>query len=277
MKQTRIIISVIFAVVAVVAITTASIGTAIHCGWITKFQIIPLILAGSVPWLLAWVIATFIFGRIYCSTVCPLGTFQDCVSRVSALLRKKSRYHYTPPIWSVRWFFLIVMLFAITGLSVTLTLVLDPYYSFNKMIAGVAIPGLTLGAIYVTLAEALSGILVMIIVMGLSFFWGRRLCNTICPVGTGLGLLSVSPIFRIDVNTDLCIGCNRCVDVCKSSCINPWEHTIDTTRCVVCFNCTSICPNKAITYTCRRFKLRHPLVMQNRTNATISQPTEGHS
>lgn len=264
-------------IVAVVAITTAAIGTAIHGGWISRIQIVPIILAAGVPWLLLWVLITFIFGRIYCSTVCPLGTFQDCISRVSAFARRGTHYRYSPPLWSVRWAFLIIMLVAMTGFSLTLTLILDPYYSFNKMIAGVAIPAFTLGAIYVSLAEAASGLLVFLIVLFLSAFWGRRLCNTICPVGTALGLVSVSPVFRIDINTDRCIGCNRCVEVCKASCIDPWAHTVDTTRCVVCFNCTAACNNNAITYTWRRFKLRHPLVMQNRPNATISRPPQRHT
>lgn len=274
LKKFRVAISLALAVVAVVAITTAAVGTAVHGGWISRIQIVPLILSAGVPWLLGWVVITFVFGRIYCSTVCPLGTFQDCISRVASYSRKGYRYRYSPPLWAVRWGFLIIMVFALTGFSLTLTLILDPYYSFNKMIAGVAIPAFTLGAIYVTIAEAVSGLLVFIIVMFMSAFWGRRLCNTICPVGTGLGLLSVSPVFRIDINTDRCIGCNKCVEVCKSSCINPWDHTVDTTRCVVCFNCTSVCSNKAITYTCRRFRLRHPLVMQNRSNATVSRPLE---
>lgn len=276
LKRIRVIVSVTLAIVAVVAITTAAIGTAIHCAWISKLQIIPLILSAGVPWLITWVVITFIFGRVYCSSVCPLGTLQDCISNVSMRARKTS-YRYAPPVWSVRWFFLIIMLVAITGFSLTLTLILDPYYSFNKIIAGVAIPAFTLGAIYVTIAEALSAVLVLIIVLFLSAFWGRRLCNTICPVGTGLGLLSVSPVFRIDINTDRCIGCNKCVEVCKSSCIDPWSHTVDPTRCVVCFNCLNACNNKAISYTCRRYRLRHPLLMQNRTNATISRPSQRHS
>ena len=267
----------VLAVVAVVAITTAAVGTAMHGGWISHIQIVPIILSSGLPWLIAWVVITYVFGRIYCSTVCPLGTFQDCVSRVSAFATKGKRYHYSAPLWPVRWLFLIVMLIAISGFSLTLTLILDPYYSFNKMIAGVAIPAFTLGAIYVSIAEALSGLLVFLIVTYFSAFKGRRLCNTVCPVGTALGFVSISPVFRIDVNTDRCIGCNKCVDVCKASCIDPWSHTVDTTRCVVCFNCINVCNNNAINYTWRRFRLRRPLVMQNRPNATISQPIDRHS
>lgn len=264
LKQTRVVVSVVLGIVAVVAITTAAVGTAVYGGWISRIQIVPLMLAAALPWIVGWIVLTFVFGRIYCSSVCPLGTLQDCISRVGAMARKGKRFSYIQPLWSVRWLFLLIMAIAITGLSTTLTLTLDPYYSFNKMICGVALPAFTLGAVYVQLATAVSALATLIVVMFLSLFWGRRLCNTICPVGTALGLVSISPVFRIDINTDKCIGCNKCVEVCKASCINPAEHTVDTTRCVVCFNCTAVCSNKAITYTCRRYRLRHPLLMQNR-------------
>lgn len=263
-KKTRVAVSAAIGIVAVTAITTSAIGVGVIGGFIEKIQIVPLILAGGLPWIIGWLLITFVFGRIYCSSVCPLGTFQDCISHVSIYALKRRKYSYTAPVWSVRWLFLLVMIIAITGLSLALTLALDPYTAFKKIITGVALPAFTLGAIKVSLGIAVTSLATLLIVMFLSAFWGRRLCNTICPVGTGLGLLSISPVFRIDINTDKCIGCNRCVEVCKSSCIDPNAHTVDTTRCLVCFNCTAVCNNNAITYTSNRHKLKHPMLMENR-------------
>lgn len=263
LKRVRVILSVLLGLVAITAITTLALGVGVIGGWISRLQIVPLILSAGLPWLVGWIVITFVFGRIYCSTVCPLGTLQDCISRVANYTRKGHRYRYAEPMWSVRWLFLIIMIIAITGLSLTLTFLLDPFFNFNRIMTGVAIPACTLGAVYVSLGTAVGGLAALLIVMFMSAFWGRRLCNTICPVGTGLGLLSISPVLRIDINTDLCIGCNRCVEVCKSSCINPDSHTVDTTRCVVCFNCTEVCCNHAITYTSNRHKLSHPLLMRN--------------
>lgn len=277
LKKTRVALSAVLGLVAIVAITTTAIGTAVHGGWITSLQIVPLIIADGATWVLAWFIVTFIFGRIYCSTVCPLGTMQDCISHAALKMRRHKRYHYSRPLWAVRWLFLAAMMLGLTGLSLTLTLTLDPYYSFNRIMTGVAIPAFTLGAFYVSLATAAAAAATFVVVLLLSATRGRLLCNTICPVGTALGLASISPVFRIDINTDRCTGCNRCVDVCKAACIDPWSHTVDTTRCVVCFNCTATCPNNAITYTCRRYRLRHPLLMQHRYNATVSRPSQRHT
>ena len=44
-------------------------------------------------------ILTVIFGRVYCSAVCPLGILQDMISRVGRLFRKKRKrkYKYQKP------------------------------------------------------------------------------------------------------------------------------------------------------------------------------------
>ena len=41
----------------------------------------------------------FLFGRIYCSSICPLGTFQDIIGFVSRRVKKKKVYrcHSSPP------------------------------------------------------------------------------------------------------------------------------------------------------------------------------------
>ena len=76
-KNIRIAVSVGLGAVAFFAAVTATTGIAVNAGWICKIQIINLILSGSLPILMGWMLLTFAFGRIYCSTVCPLGTIQD--------------------------------------------------------------------------------------------------------------------------------------------------------------------------------------------------------
>ena len=53
-------------------------------GWLAKIQFLPAVV-------LALIILTLIFGRIYCSVICPMGVFQDIVSRISSR-RKKKKY-----------------------------------------------------------------------------------------------------------------------------------------------------------------------------------------
>jgi polyferredoxin len=44
---------------------------------------------------------TLAFGRIYCSTLCPLGTLQDVVIRLSTTRRRRRRFRFAPPVTAV--------------------------------------------------------------------------------------------------------------------------------------------------------------------------------
>jgi len=58
-----------------------------------SIQLIPALLSLNVFVLIALVVLTLLFGRIYCSTICPLGVYQDIVSWKSRLFRKKAKQY----------------------------------------------------------------------------------------------------------------------------------------------------------------------------------------
>ncbi|MGD9580615.1 MAG: 4Fe-4S dicluster domain-containing protein, partial [Vampirovibrionia bacterium] len=77
---------------------------------------------------------------------------------------------------------------------------------------------------------------------------GRLYCNTICPVGSFLGLLSKYSYRKPRINDDMCVHCGKCEQVCKASCIDAKSAVIDYTRCVACFNCIDSCPQGGLQY-----------------------------
>ena len=60
-------------------------------GWLAKVQLLPAVLAMNFVVIAVLVLLTFIFGRIYCSVICPLGVMQDLVSWIHGR-RKKNRF-----------------------------------------------------------------------------------------------------------------------------------------------------------------------------------------
>ena len=60
-------------------------------GWMAKIQFLPALLALNVGVVVALVLLTLLFGRVYCSVICPLGVMQDIVSWVSGKDRKSTR------------------------------------------------------------------------------------------------------------------------------------------------------------------------------------------
>lgn len=87
-----------------------------------------------------------------------------------------------------------------------------------------------------------------LVIFFLAWRSGRTYCNTICPVGTVLGLVSRYSLFRPTIATEKCTSCGLCSRQCKASCIDSKSHTIDHSRCVTCMNCLEVCNRNAITY-----------------------------
>jgi hypothetical protein len=53
-------------------------------GWMAKVQLLPAVLAVNAGVVAALVLLTLLFGRVYCSVICPLGVFR--FSNISRLL-----------------------------------------------------------------------------------------------------------------------------------------------------------------------------------------------
>lgn len=238
---------------------------AIVAGYMNVFvrmQFMMAVLSGATFWLASWCLVAFVYGRIYCSTVCPLGTLMDCVSFVGMRFPRRSRYNYRQPLHGMRLFFLFLVLGCILAGWVLLPSFLDPYSAYARIVKQFfAYPfrGYADGVRFSLVSFSVAAFTAAVTV-GVAWRRGRTLCNTICPVGTLFGVIAKKSLLHADINTDKCINCGECERVCKSECINLMDHTVDTSRCVVCFNCMSVCPNNAITYRKGRHRLRTPLM-----------------
>lgn len=269
LRVVRVIVSLTMLALMTIALTTGEAAIARSLGWTAAIQIVPLTLAGATTGLVAWLVATMIFGRIYCSTVCPLGALQDVAARSRRIRRGwKARrpYHYTPPKNIVRLSVLALFIVCIViGFPLTVSL-LDPYSTYGRIGSELLRP----------VVEAFSGDPVIVsswlafavAAVTLAGVWitaaisGRTVCNTVCPVGSVLGILSRNSLLHFDIDTDLCTNCRSCERVCKSRCINLDDHLVDGSRCVTCFDCADICPEGAMRYTTRRKRLSTPLMQR---------------
>jgi ferredoxin-type protein NapF len=223
---------------------------------------------------------TALLGRIYCSTVCPLGILQDVISWIRKKTRRKFRYRFGKPQNRWRYGFLVLpFLVLLAGKSLIGFTLLDPYSIFGRITSDLFQPvymwlnnriaGILAGMdVYVLYPENISPAsvftyvlpsLMLALVVWFSFTRGRLYCNTVCPVGTILGLLSRVSLFRIRMVEDLCTKCGKCAIACKASCIRVKTLEVDFSRCVGCYNCIAVCPEDAIQY------LRTPFIANSRS------------
>lgn len=214
------------------------------------------------------VLLTALLGRVYCSTICPVGVFQDIVSRLKKKIRKKTRFRFSRPLNILRYSFLIATagLF-LAGVSLLIAL-LDPYSLFGRWISVLGRPvyeggnnliskGLFAMDNYALYPVVVSRVHTVSLIVSLAFLAlifilalrrGRIYCNSVCPVGTLLGLISKVAIFKVRIDRGKCTKCAKCVFVCKSECIDIKTQTVDFSRCVACYNCLKVCPENCIDY-----------------------------
>lgn len=249
--------------VAVAAGVTLCVAAGVRCA-LTRMQLLPAVLAGSAAWVLLWAVATMALGRIYCSTACPMGALMDGVARLRMAWERVRRdgprgvrpYRWRPASVRGRYSVLaVVVLCMVLGFGVAASLT-DPYSAYARMVVGVCRP---LG---VSLLSAAVAVATLVAVASTAWRNGRYLCNTWCPVGSALSLVSRRSVWHMDVNTDLCVRCRKCVDVCKAQCINPDDMTVDTARCVTCFNCADVCKPGAMTFRRGQHRLATPLMQR---------------
>ncbi len=243
-------------------------------GWLAKIQLVPAILAHSAVIICAILLFTLLFGRVYCSVVCPLGVMQDGISNISARRKgRKNRFRYSRAVSWLRWGMLA--LFAaclVAGIGAVVSLA-DPYAAFGRMASSFLAPLYGWGnnllawiaeradsyAFYSTdvfvKSWAVFGVAAaMLVTVGiLAWRGGRTYCNTVCPVGTFLGLLSRLSLFRPAFDGTKCTKCGLCEKNCKASCIDSHRLAIDAGRCVACFNCIEKCKFGAMEYRMHRF------------------------
>lgn len=238
--------------------------------WMAKIQFLPAVLALNLGVVALLIILTLIFGRIYCSVICPLGVFQDIAAWVGKQ-NKKNRYSYSPALSWLRYGMLAVFIVAMLAGFGSLAALLAPYSSYGRIANNLFAPVYQgLNNILAYFAERMDSyafyetdiwiksmptfiiaIATFIIIGVLAWKNGRTYCNTICPVGTVLGFLARFSWFKPVIDTSKCVNCKLCEKNCKASCIDIKSHKIDYSRCVDCMNCIDKCKKGAISYTHR--------------------------
>lgn len=239
-------------------------------GWLAKIQFLPAILALNIGVVLLLVVLTLVCGRIYCSVICPLGVFQDLIAWLGRRPKKRRKlpYSYSPALSWLRYGVLGIFIVTLIAGAGTLAALLAPYSSYGRIANNLFQPlwqwGNNLLAYLAERADSYAfyevdvwvkslptfiiAVVTLIILIVLAGRNGRTYCNTICPVGTVLGVLSRYSLFRITINTEKCNNCSLCSRNCKAACINSKEHQIDYSRCVACMNCIEKCKHGAISY-----------------------------
>jgi len=240
-------------------------------GKIFHLQIVQAILWGAGILVVVYIMLTLLYGRFYCSMICPAGILQDIFNRLACIGKKKKngsmRFRYHAPTNGLRYIILsVTALLAVFGFT-ELLLLLDPYSNFGRIAANLFRPvliwinNLLSGilsshgnyilyhvSVDISTAALISAIIAFLVFAVMVYFRGRLFCNTLCPVGALLSIFSRVSFYRVKIDPDTCNTCQSCERTCKAEAIDSQHHHVDMSRCVSCFNCLVSCNKKAIQY-----------------------------
>ncbi len=275
LKRLRIGVSVVF--FGLIALVFLDFGNMIPTSFTRGLlypQFIPSLLqflhgaAFGAAGCLVVVMSAALFGRIYCSTVCPLGTLQDVIAFAARRRRKRPGFRFARPDRWLRYCIAtaaILLLMAGSGLLLNL---LDPFSACGRILVDLVRPAVVvINNIAAAMLEqfgvyelsrkqwaVLTPVAVGVAAATLGFVgWlaatrGRLYCNTVCPVGTLLGLVARISWLRVGIDPNACTQCKRCERVCKAGCIDLRNMAVDSSRCVGCCNCLAACPEGAVRF-----------------------------
>jgi NapH/MauN family ferredoxin-type protein len=191
------------------------------------------------------IVVTLVFGRVFCSYLCPLGAVQEWLRalgrkiglkkdiKLPAVIDRYARYLKYPVL------VLVVYLSYLTGDLFFRNY--DPYNAmmhfgneFDEKIPAYAI----LGAI------AVSGLI--------SKNWW---CRYLCPLGAFLGILKKISPFKIKRDTSTCVSCGNCHHVCPANLDVDKKEITRSADCISCQNCVSECPESSLSSHISKFKI----------------------
>lgn len=272
LKGLRVLLAVLFFVPILLFFLDFTNKMPVEVHRLLHAQLLPAVMAGMFGIVAILLIATLLFGRIYCSALCPAGVFQDIINRIFCIGKKKKkgvrRFKYRKPANWLRYVLLaatvVTTLFGFSGLC----LLLDPYSNFGRIAANLFRPAVMWGnnvladwlmtmdnySLFhvtistVSIAGVVAAVTALVVFIVMVVFRGRLFCNTLCPVGALLSLVSRYSFFRISFDKEACTHCGNCEHTCKAEAIDAKALTVDTSRCVDCFNCVSSCAKGGLQY-----------------------------
>ncbi len=187
-------------------------------------------------------------GRFFCGYLCPFGFVQDLLFKIKTKkIKVKDSIHN-----KLKYLKYLILVVFVIGLPFIVSIkkgYSDPYFCKYICPAGIlegAVPLLAKNQILRGAIGALFSwkMLLAILFIVLSILIYRVFCKYICPLGAFYGIFNPISFYKLNIDEDKCIKCNKCTTACKMH-IEPYKDP-NSPECIRCLDCKRACPTKAI-------------------------------
>ena len=184
---------------------------------------------------------SFVFGKSFCSWVCPIGFISESLGDFGEKIQKKlfKKRIKMPklldyPLRSLKYLLLGFFVYSIffTMTTVALKHFLDSSYNI--------ISDVKMYYFFVNISRFALFVIAALFVLSIVFrnFW----CRYLCPYGALLGFFSLLSPLKIKRNKESCIDCNLCAKACPSFIKVDKVSTVFSDECSTCMSCVDVCP-----------------------------------
>ncbi|MCG7994898.1 MAG: 4Fe-4S binding protein [Candidatus Thiodiazotropha taylori] len=197
--------------------------------------------------LLTILTVTFLFGRLWCGYLCPMGGLPELVSKLFHD-RWKIDYRSLPQV-PIRYGYFITYLILLPALGFSACTLCNfitlprLFEALSGDLRGIAYLISTIGAVNLGL----------LILLGFFAKLGRGYCQFLCPIGAIDGLVNrvaakLPFVRRVRVERSRCTGCRVCAEVCICGAVRMVDRVavVDQLSCMSCRECVVACEWGAI-------------------------------
>jgi polyferredoxin len=200
------------------------------------------VITGSFLVFCAMLLSGILFGRLFCSYLCPAGGIGECATLIKDKGPKQGwRNNIKYVIW-VLWITGVIVSFIFRSKEITV----DFFYMTEY--------GISVSNVYAYIVYY--GIILLFFIPAV-VAGKRAMCHYICwmapfmVIGSKLGTLLHIKQLRLEGNKDKCIKCHACDKACPMSLKvseNVQAGNMRDSECILCGACIDGCPKKAIVY-----------------------------
>jgi len=194
-------------------------------------------------------LTTFLFGRLWCGYLCPVGGFPELISRMLND-RIKIEYRALPQI-TIRYGYFGFYILAMPMLGISACTICN-FLTIPRLFE--ALGGGERGIGFLCSSIGLAN-LALVALLGFFASKGRAYCAFLCPIGAIDGIVNrlgagFNFTRRIRVRRETCTGCAQCAVACMCGAIQMKDDiaVVDQLACMSCHECADVCRFNSVEY-----------------------------